>query len=130
MVEKRTAYLRNQLFTGCVPAANAGKARAVLKQVGNPRGVHLVESPKGVFKVTFTLHGVVVKAPMMDQEGQPVGGDDGKGEWARPSCQEVKAHRLSIMLCRLVFFMSRGFHMLGRSPFIEPPWSEVSVVVH
>lgn len=31
---------------------------------------------------------------------------------------------------RLVFFMGKGFHMLGRSPFIEPPWCEASVVVH
>ena len=31
---------------------------------------------------------------------------------------------------RLVFFMGKGFHMLGRSPFIEPPWSEARVVVH
>ena len=130
LIEKKTSYLRHPLFTGLVPAANVGKARAVLRQVGNPWGVHLVESPKGVLKVTFTLQGVVVKAPMLDQEGQAVGGDDGKGEWARPACQEVETHRLSIMLCRLVFFMSRGFHMLGRSPFIEPPWSEASVVVH
>jgi hypothetical protein len=42
----------------------------------------------------------------------------------------VKAYKVSIMLYRLVFFMGKGFHMLGRSPFIEPPWCEASVVVH
>ncbi len=35
-----------------------------------------------------------------------------------------------IMLYRLVFFMSKGHQQAGRSPFIEPPWSEASVVLH
>lgn len=58
-LDSQRAYIRQQLFTGCVRAAHPSNIRSMLKRLGNPMGVHIIAS-SGAVTVDFRLRGELV----------------------------------------------------------------------
>lgn len=126
-MDSRRAYIRQQLFTGCVRAAQPSNIRSMLERLGNPMGVHIIAS-SGAVTVDFRLRGEMVRAPELDMQGVPVVWE-GVGVW-RAINQASKGHLVRVSLYRLCLFMSKGYQQLHRPPLLDSPWDEASCVVH
>lgn len=119
-VAAKTAYLMEHLLTGCVLPATRAKGFLGDMAVGKP-----FESSKGsrLYLVSFDIEAEVVRVARRDEDG------DREGVWEEAG--DVGLHRVHLMrLPNLVHYVSKGYHRIGASPFVEPPWALDRVLVH
>lgn len=116
-LDKKGDYLREQLFTACVHPAIVEKVEARLHGMGNPKGVEVINYPKGVFRLQFMLKGVIVKVT------------DGAA-WQDVVNAPSKEHKVVLHLYRLCQFMCKGYYNLEMSPLREPPHDQFMCCMH